>query len=93
MEATCSSEMSVDFQRTTERYIPEDMTLPNHRYENFNSYKDFALRHQVRTSSRAYTAYCLVIRRVKRSKREADHSLPSNAEISAFIPTYVFMTG
>jgi hypothetical protein len=27
MEATCSSESSVDFQRTTRRYIPEDKTL------------------------------------------------------------------
>jgi hypothetical protein len=27
MEATCSSETSVDFQRTTRRYIPEDRTL------------------------------------------------------------------
>jgi hypothetical protein len=27
MEATCSSETSVDFQRTTWRYIPEDGTL------------------------------------------------------------------
>jgi hypothetical protein len=28
MEATCSSEMSVDFQRTTRRFIPEDQTCP-----------------------------------------------------------------
>jgi hypothetical protein len=27
MEATCSSEKSVDFQQTTQRYIPEDRTL------------------------------------------------------------------
>jgi hypothetical protein len=27
MEATCSSEKSVDFQRTTQRYIPEDITF------------------------------------------------------------------
>jgi hypothetical protein len=27
MEATCSSEISVDFQRITRRYIPEDRTL------------------------------------------------------------------
>jgi hypothetical protein len=27
MEATCSSEMSVDFQRTTSHHIPEDRTL------------------------------------------------------------------
>jgi hypothetical protein len=29
MEAICSSETSVDFQRTTRRYIPEDSTLHN----------------------------------------------------------------
>jgi hypothetical protein len=27
MEVTCSSEMSIDFQRITWRYIPEDRTL------------------------------------------------------------------
>jgi hypothetical protein len=37
LEATCSSEMSVDFQRTTRRYIAEDRTLRNHRCENFKS--------------------------------------------------------
>jgi hypothetical protein len=29
MEATCSSETSIDFRRTTRRYIPEDGTLQN----------------------------------------------------------------
>jgi hypothetical protein len=33
MEARCSSETSVDFQRTTRRYIPEDGTL--HSYFSF----------------------------------------------------------
>jgi hypothetical protein len=37
MEAIYSSETSVDFQRTTRRYIPEDDTLHNHRYENLKS--------------------------------------------------------
>jgi hypothetical protein len=37
MEATCSSEMSLDFQRTTRCYIPEDRTLHNHRCENLRS--------------------------------------------------------
>jgi hypothetical protein len=32
MEATCSSETSVDFQRTTRHYIPEDKTLLKHCY-------------------------------------------------------------
>jgi signal-transduction protein with cAMP-binding, CBS, and nucleotidyltransferase domain len=38
MEATCFSEKSVDFQRTTRRYIPEDRTLHDHRCENLKSY-------------------------------------------------------
>jgi hypothetical protein len=37
-EATCSSETSVNFQRTTRRYILEDRTLHNHRCENLKSY-------------------------------------------------------
>jgi hypothetical protein len=42
MEAICSSETSVHFQRTTRRYIPEDGTLHNHRCENLKSYIMFA---------------------------------------------------
>jgi hypothetical protein len=38
MEAICSSETSVDSQRTTLRYIPEDRTVRNHRCENLKSY-------------------------------------------------------
>jgi hypothetical protein len=38
MEATCSHETSVDFQRTTRSYIPEDWNLHNHRCENLKSY-------------------------------------------------------
>jgi hypothetical protein len=34
MEAICSSETLVDFQRTTQRYVPEGITLHNHRCEN-----------------------------------------------------------
>jgi hypothetical protein len=36
--STCSSETSVDFQRVTRRYIPQDRTLHNHRCENLESY-------------------------------------------------------
>jgi hypothetical protein len=39
MEATFSSETSVDFQRTAQRYIPEDRIVHNHVCENFKSYK------------------------------------------------------
>jgi hypothetical protein len=38
MEATCSSETSVDLQWTTRRYIPEDRTLYNHRCESLKPY-------------------------------------------------------
>jgi hypothetical protein len=37
MEAICSSEMSVDTQRTTRRYISEDGTLHNYVCENLKS--------------------------------------------------------
>jgi hypothetical protein len=37
MESACPSETSVEFQRTTRRYIPEDRTLHNHRCENHKS--------------------------------------------------------
>jgi hypothetical protein len=37
-QAELSSEKSVDFQRTTRRYVPEDRTLHNHRRENLKSY-------------------------------------------------------
>jgi hypothetical protein len=38
MEATYSYETTVDFQRPTRRYIPEDRTLDDHRCENLKSY-------------------------------------------------------
>jgi hypothetical protein len=38
MEAICSSETSVETQRTIRRHIPEDDTLHNHRCENLKSF-------------------------------------------------------
>jgi hypothetical protein len=38
MEVMYSCETSVDTQRTTRRYIPEDDTLQNYRFENLTSY-------------------------------------------------------
>jgi hypothetical protein len=38
LEATRSSETSVDFRRTRRRYIPEDRTIHNHRCENLISW-------------------------------------------------------
>jgi hypothetical protein len=37
MDARCTSKTSVDFQRTTQRYIPGDETLHNHCCENLRS--------------------------------------------------------
>jgi hypothetical protein len=42
-EETCPSETSVDFQRTTRQYIPEDRTVHDNRYENLQSYIIFHL--------------------------------------------------
>jgi hypothetical protein len=46
MEAKYSSETSVDFQRTTCLYIPEDRTLHNHRCDNLRSYKSILICHR-----------------------------------------------
>jgi hypothetical protein len=43
MDATCSSETSADFQRTTRPYILEDRIIYNHRCQNLWSY----MRHQI----------------------------------------------
>jgi hypothetical protein len=40
MEAIYSSETSIEFQRTTLRYIPEASTLHNHRCDNLKSYTE-----------------------------------------------------
>jgi hypothetical protein len=44
LEAICSSETSVDTQRTTRHYIPEDGTVYNHRCENLKSYNAHIVR-------------------------------------------------
>jgi hypothetical protein len=41
IEAICSSETSVDTQRTKRRHIPKDDILHNHRCENLKSYIQF----------------------------------------------------
>jgi hypothetical protein len=38
MEVLRSSETSVEFQRSTRRYIPEDRALHNHHCESLKSY-------------------------------------------------------
>jgi hypothetical protein len=49
MEATCSSEMSSDFQWITQRYIPEDRSLK----ENENCRQQFPAKYQS-TSTQLY---------------------------------------
>jgi hypothetical protein len=44
IQAICSSEMSVDFQWTTQHYIPEDSTVYNHCCENLESISKFNLK-------------------------------------------------
>jgi hypothetical protein len=41
MEVVCPSETTVDFRRSTQRYIPEDRNLRAHRCEKLKSYKGF----------------------------------------------------
>jgi hypothetical protein len=43
MMATCSSETSVGFRRTTRRYIAEDITFHSHRCHNLKSYASLVL--------------------------------------------------
>jgi hypothetical protein len=45
----CSSETSVDFQLITRRYIPEDRTIYNYRYENRKSCFSFVKLHILST--------------------------------------------
>jgi hypothetical protein len=42
-EAACCSETSVEFQWSTRRYIPEHITLHNHRCESLKSYLKYFL--------------------------------------------------
>jgi hypothetical protein len=51
VEATCSSETSVNFQHITCRYIPEDRTLRKYCYENLKSYLDNNISVRRHTSS------------------------------------------
>jgi hypothetical protein len=39
MEATCSSATSTDFERTTQSFILEDVTLHSNFCQNFKSYR------------------------------------------------------
>jgi hypothetical protein len=47
MVTICSSEASVDLHRIIRRYIPEDGTLHNHRYDNLRSNVDSEAFHNL----------------------------------------------
>jgi hypothetical protein len=63
MEATYSSEMWVDVQRTTRRYIPEDGTLHNHRCGNLKSYLVFLYREATHRYFRRLGSACHLLSR------------------------------
>jgi hypothetical protein len=46
MKVTFCSKTSIDFQRRTRRYIPEDSAFHNHCCENFKSYLRHVHSHQ-----------------------------------------------
>jgi hypothetical protein len=71
MEAICSCEISVDFQRTTRRYIPEDSTLHNHRCEDLKSYNSMLFRNILKRPFWIYFAVifmCISWKQVKTVK-------------------------
>jgi hypothetical protein len=80
MEAICSSEMSVNFQRTTRRYIPEDSTLHNHCCENLKSYRGIL-----------YCLLKLIIKLFAYLQSFAEHSFGIIIPIT-FIWYYIIMT-
>jgi hypothetical protein len=66
MEATCSSETSVNFQHISRRYISEDRTLHNHWCGNLNFYLGTihisVRRHSIHISaSRSSSQLCLSV--------------------------------
>jgi hypothetical protein len=44
MVAICSSETSIGFQRTTQRYIPEDNSVPHEKLRGFNPHATYTAR-------------------------------------------------
>jgi hypothetical protein len=61
MEATCSSETSVDFQRTTRRYIAKNRSSHNYRCENIKSHKDICGLHQSLQASHRFIKYVMAV--------------------------------
>jgi hypothetical protein len=68
LEATFSSETSLDFQRTARRYIPEDRTLHNPHRENLKSYRAW------KSSSETSVTLCQATRHLIPEGRAVRHS-------------------
>jgi hypothetical protein len=84
MEITCFSETSVDFQRTTRRYIADNGTLHNHRCEKLKSY----IWHF------PYGFWALYVMAILRSRREAPWMAGMmELEMSSSPPTGAFPSG
>jgi hypothetical protein len=58
MEAICSSETSVDTQRTTRPYIPEVDTLHNHHCENLKSFRIIYFKNLYDCGFRSFAQIC-----------------------------------
>jgi hypothetical protein len=71
MEATCSSETSDLFQRTTWRYIPEDATLHNHRCENLKFFISCSPKEENWTTF-PNTSFVCKTRKLGRKKKEEE---------------------
>jgi hypothetical protein len=62
MEATCSYETSIDFQRATQRYIPEDRNLGN----NFAFIRDVPYLHFGRDTDISDKYFVVFLRQMSR---------------------------
>jgi hypothetical protein len=76
MEAMCSSETSVNIQRTTRHYIPEDGTLHNHCCENLKSYMEYISSLSISYRNRLYAFQILFQYQGHTECSTYDESLP-----------------
>jgi hypothetical protein len=82
------SDVSVDFQRTTWCYNPEDITLPNHRYESLKSHN---LSNSLNVSqSRAMTVSRRVKQRTSSNTDKIIFSYASTLQSTYNLFDYVF---
>jgi hypothetical protein len=60
MVATCSSETSVEFQRTTRRYISEDINLQSKYPPGFKARDDVQINRNILGDRRSETLYAVM---------------------------------